>query len=110
MRDPYTEGLVIPGDELANQAARMDDLDAPLTAEEEATLKRREGVENALLNAEEVAEVQGFPDLAKVLARVSLFWDLGVEDKLVEYLDKLRERILRDAKLADPVDSGTGEE
>ena len=104
MRDPYTEGLVVPGDELADQAARMDDLDAPLTPEEQVELKRREAVEVALFNAEEVSESQDFADLSKALARLSLLWELGAEAHAVRILDKVRDQVLASLRAERPLD------
>lgn len=98
-----------PGDEVADQAARIDDLDAPLTPEEEAELKRREGVENALFNAEEVAEAAGFPDLGKAVARLSLLWELGMEEHGLRILDKVAKQVLASLRGEEALD-GAGKE
>lgn len=78
--------------------------DSPLTAAEQAELKRREAVENALFNAEEVAEAQGFPELSKALARLSLLWELGAEAHAVRILDKVRNQVLASLRAERPLD------
>jgi hypothetical protein len=98
------EGLVVPGE-------NEEDLDAPLTEEEEALIERREPVEDALLHAEAAAAQAGETALASCLSRLQLLWDLGQEEHALRLLDKARDAViaaLKAAGLDEEADPGAG--